>query len=161
MAVSPSARPMRIGFASHFSRGNSGNRDHTYTFDSAETVPFWACLPSFSASQTRVSRRFQGVLQRNPHFPFSPNPSHLWTEVSSASPRAPSLRIQGLIIEPRRQKCKEESGKQRSHQTHEKESADCADFTDSEWVNRRKSAKSVDNLLALFAWFAYFAVERQ
>jgi hypothetical protein len=40
-------------------------------------------------------------------------------------------------------------GGNESHQTHETESIDCADFTDSEWGNLRTSAKSAVDLLGL------------
>ena len=44
---------------------------------------------------------------------FSPNSSNHWGVVSFAPDRGPSLRIHGLIVEPRRQECKEECWQQR------------------------------------------------
>lgn len=46
------------------------------------------------------------------HIILSTNTSNLRTESSSASPRAPLVRIHDLIVAPHRDGCKDESAKQ-------------------------------------------------
>lgn len=98
---------------SHLSSSVDSQRDNAFQ------QPLGLFVEGFSVGPDPIQRpKRRGLVEvprnRESHLHISPpNTSHLWTKVSSASHRGPLFRIHGLIVEPRRQECKEQSAKQR------------------------------------------------